>query len=243
MKNNQAEFDEFAQDYRTIHTKNIGDVSGTDSNYFSEYKIKEIFLRKIVREDSSFLDLGCGDGISSEYIEKYFPKSSYIGIDVSEKSIYEARKNYTENVRREFGVYDGENIPFDDKTFDVVYIACVMHHIEPVKRDGILRECRRVLKSDGKIIIFEHNPYNPVTMKMVNTCPFDENAVLLKAKETKALLKRAGFSGIKLKYTIFFPRKGIFNKILGLEKYFSWTKMGGQYYCVAEKHDYLFEQY
>ena len=41
MKNSN-EFDKFANNYRELHTKNVQDVSGESSNYFSEYKIKEL---------------------------------------------------------------------------------------------------------------------------------------------------------------------------------------------------------
>ena len=42
IKQSEPEFDQFASDYRQIHTENINKVSGADSEYFSEYKIKEI---------------------------------------------------------------------------------------------------------------------------------------------------------------------------------------------------------
>ena len=42
-------------------------------------------------------------------------------------------------------------------------------------------ELKRVLRAGGACVIFEHNPLNPLTVQAVNTCPFDENAVLIKA--------------------------------------------------------------
>lgn len=47
------EFDEYAEDYRTIHTKNIQKVSGQDSDYFREYKIRELFDQKLIPQDLS----------------------------------------------------------------------------------------------------------------------------------------------------------------------------------------------
>ena len=84
------------------------------------------------------------------------------------------------------------------------------------------------------MIIFEHNPKNPVTMKVVNTCVFDEDAILLHYSECRKRLEECGFRNIRKRYTIFSPRKGIFNKMLGMEKALSWIPLGGQYYVVAE---------
>ncbi len=39
-----------------------------------------------------------------------------------------------------------------------------------------------VLKKKGRVYIFEHNPYNPVTRYLVATCEFDRDAVLFKKK-------------------------------------------------------------
>lgn len=50
-------------------------------------------------------------------------------------------------------VYDGEKIPYETSTFDTVLLVYVMHHC----RDPLstLKECIRVTKPGGKIIIFE----------------------------------------------------------------------------------------
>ena len=69
---------------------------------------------------------------------------------------------------------------------------------------------------------------------MVNTCPFDADAILLKPKELKQICKKNALCG-KIKYTIFVPRKGILKKLVGLEKYLSWFPLGGQYYGVFNK--------
>lgn len=226
------EFDKFAEAYRDIHTRNVQSVSGEDSTYFAEYKIKEIRAR-FGKLKGSFLDLGCGDGITAEFVNKYFPAMKYDGIDISEKSVEIANSRKT--LSSSFRVYDGYTIPFKNNTFDVVFMACVLHHILPSKRRRIIRECRRVLKPGGKLIIFEHNTYNPVTRKVVNDCIFDEDAILLSSREAERRMRQARMHNIECRYTIFFPRKGIFTKFVPLEKYLSKIPLGGQYYITSEK--------
>lgn len=47
MRNTTTNFDDFAPDYRKIHTENICKIGGTDSSYFGEYKVKLYLLTKI----------------------------------------------------------------------------------------------------------------------------------------------------------------------------------------------------
>ena len=224
-------FDQFATDYRQIHNDNIK-LSGADSDYFCEFKVLKIKELEPI-SDFKILDLGCGDGQSSIFFEKHFPTSDYEGIDVSEDSIKVAQQKTL--ARAHFQPYDGSRVPFADQTFDVVFIACVLHHVDFQYHQGILEEVKRVLKPSGRLYIFEHNPYNPVTVKVVNDCPFDEDAVLLKPSYSRRLLNQIKFGSFDIRYVIFFPRKGIFNKMLWLEKYFKRLPLGGQYYVRAVK--------
>jgi hypothetical protein len=89
-----------------------------------------------------------------------------------------------------------------------------------------------VLSKDGYFFIFEHNPFNPLTLKIVNDCPFDKDACLVSAVASSRLLRKAGFVS-KFRFIIFFPNF-IRNKEL-LEKFLWWLPLGGQYYTVSKK--------
>ncbi|HRH35228.1 MAG TPA: class I SAM-dependent methyltransferase [Catalimonadaceae bacterium] len=225
-------FDQFATDYRSIHNENIR-LTGADSQYFSEFKIK--WLRDYYRNQKldSILDLGAGDGTCLTYFSQYFPEADLFGIDVSELSIEEAAAKKIP--KTEVKVYDGINIPYADNQFDAILVATVMHHIRFELHPPLMKEALRVLKPGGKIFIVEHNPYNPVTMHMVNTCPFDEDAVLLKPGYTTSLLKNCGFKSAKNHFTLFFPRGGVFKTFHFLEKYLRSIPIGGQYVTVGIK--------
>lgn len=225
-------FDEFAKDYRHIHNENIK-LTGADSHYFSEFKVKwlrDYYGQKTV---TNILDLGAGDGTCLQYFSTYFPEANLFGIDVSDLSIDEAAAKQIP--KSEVKVYDGQHIPYPDNCFDMILVATVMHHIRFELHDGLMQEALRVLKPGGKIFIVEHNPHNPVTMHMVNTCPFDEDAVLLKPGYTKKLLQKSGFQSVKNHFTLFFPRGGVFKAFHFLEKHLSWIPIGGQYVAVGEK--------
>ena len=54
-------------------------------------------------------------------------------------------------------------------------------------------------------MVFEHNPKNPLTMRVVNRCPFDRDAVLLKSAETVRLFEQAGFEAVERRYILTIP--------------------------------------
>jgi len=225
-------FDEFAKDYRNTHNKSV-QMSGADSDYFSEYKILELLKYENDQSPLNILDFGCGDGNSSKFIREYFPNATITGIDVSEESIGEAKNKKIENSN--FTAFNGAQIPFDDNRFDIVFTSMVFHHIEHKLHSGILKEINRVLKPGGRFYNFEHNPNNPLTRKVVNECPFDKDAVLLKPSYNRKVTANSGLKVQSINYTLFIPRHKFFKPFLGLEKLLIWCPVGAQYYIRAVK--------
>ena len=82
-------------------------------------------------------------------------------------------------------------------------------------------------------MIYEHNPFNPLTRHAVNTCPFDENAVLLTRAQVRKLFLKGGMEVVMQEYRDFFPA---FLKFLRpLEKLLTWLPLGGQHFVVGKK--------
>lgn len=228
----EQEFNKYADDYRKILTGNIKKFSEFDSNYFSEYKVK-VVKDVLVEPAEKILDFGCGDGISCEFFNKHFPNSMITGIDVSFESIKIALNKQIPNAS--FIHYEKEELPFKEESFDMIFVACVLHHINKQNHENLINEFKRVLKKNGKLFIFEHNPSNIITRKMVKDCVFDENAELIHAKSLKNMVIKSGFSDVKVNYTLFFPRYKILEKCFSLEKYLRRCPLGAQYYIKAKK--------
>lgn len=232
QKENFDNFDEFAHDYRAIHNQNLK-LAGAESEYFSEFKVKWIHDFLGYQKPARILDLGAGDGTCLSFFSRYFSDAELFGIDVSEKSIEEAKAKGIG--RAELTVYNGKDIPYQDGCFDVILVATVLHHIRFDLHKALMQEARRVLKPGGKLFIVEHNPYNPVTRHMVNTCPFDADANLLSPGYAKSLLQEAGFGEVENRFILFFPRGGIFKRVHFLEPYLAFLPIGGQYVTVGLK--------
>lgn len=226
------DFDEYANDYRSIHTDNVK-ISGADSFYFAEHKVQQLVQSEGEIGDVKMLDIGCGDGVTELFLHKYLPAWKVEAIDVSEKSIARAIEKKIPNAN--FSVYDGRQVPFVDNSFDIVFIAAVMHHIDFSLHESLLKEIFRVLKPGGRLYLFEHNPLNPVTRYLVNTCVFDKDAKLLGYNYSNKLLKNASFRNIEKKFILFFPRSGVLARLIKLEDKLGWLPLGGQYMYKAQK--------
>lgn len=229
-KRHNNEFDQFADNYNEILGNGIK-VSGVQSDYFSEHKI-QIVKNHEKNDNLDFLDFGCGIGNAATFFTKYFPLSKYEGVDISEDSIKIATSKKLKNCT--FSNYDGNVLPYKDNSFDIVFTAVVFHHIDFKMHDKLLNEFYRILKKGGRFYIFEHNPWNPITQRIVNTCPFDVDAVLLKPNYTKSIILKT-FNNQETHFILFFPRHRIFNTLIKLEKYFSKVPLGGQYFVKAIK--------
>ena len=229
-------FDEFAHNYREIHTENIK-ISGADSDYFSEFRAKLVKRRLQAKgfdgKPLRILDLGCGDGNASRFMVEHISNIAVEGIDITEAVVESARVRNLAHCT--FQVYDGEHIPFEEGTFDVVFCANIFHHIERKYHVGLYQEIYRVLKKGGILFNYEHNPWNPITQKVVKDCVFDVDAVLLPPPYHKGVAKAGGFDQVAIQYVIFFPRFALFKPFLPLEPLFSWCPIGAQYGIEAVK--------
>jgi len=230
----EAEFDRFAEEYDRQHTDNIK-LSGERPEFFHRYKIEDVVAvcRRIGLAPRRILDFGAGVGNSLAYLRQGFPDSEIVLLDPSARSLDIARSRFPGEA--DFRTFDGHNIPFETGYFDLVFTACVFHHIPPNEHVPLLGEIRRVMSSGGSFFIFEHNPYNPLTVHAVNTCPFDENAVLIGARTLRKRLATAGFQNAGTTYRIFFPRT--LSELRPLEKFLAKLPLGAQYYVHVTKRD------
>lgn len=232
MKNKFDNFDDFASRYRDIHTENIK-ITGANSEYYAEYKVKEIsnFLNL---NNKTILDFGCGDGACYPFFKSYFPECNYVGVDISEESVFKAKQIYPEG---NFVVFDGFKIPFDNGSLDFIFSACVFHHIDWTEHVTIFKEMKSKLNLNGTLCIFEHNPWNPITVSIVNKCIFDVDARLINFLQLRNHLRKAGFKSIKTYFTLFFPRSKIFGVLLKIEVFLRKLPFGGQYFILSKKEN------
>lgn len=110
------------------------------------------FAKKQISNESLVLEVGCGEGYGASLLSQNVAK--IFSLDIDKNTLAHASKKYgSENCL--FRLYDGQNIPYNDNTFDAVISFQVIEHI----KDDIkfLSEIRRVLKNNGLFIITTPN--------------------------------------------------------------------------------------
>lgn len=234
------EFDEFKDSYGDEIDSAIG-FSGKDHDFFT--KVKAGYLNEIITGDRApgdegqsqplrILDIGCGHGLIHPHLMQAISIQIELhGIDPAKEVIEKAEQS---NPGVSYKVYDGEILPYETATFDVAYTICVMHHVPPNKWMAFLSEMVRVVKPGGKIIIIEHNPFNPLTQWIVKTCPIDKDAVLLRSGLTKKILTKAGASDVACRHFQFTPFDGAF--FAGFDRFMGWLPLGAQYFVVGQRN-------
>lgn len=105
------------------------------------------------------LFLAVGTGID---IRRFPPGRWIVGVDISAEMLRRAesrRRRYPGVLR--FVRSDAGRLAFSDEAFDTVVTSCTLCSVpDPV---AVLRELRRVLKRDGRLLMFEHvRSRNPV---------------------------------------------------------------------------------
>ena len=129
---------------KEIYNQIAADFSQTRSYNWEEMKR----IAELANKWERVLDLGCGNGRFSELFDD---SVKYFGIDNSENLIALAQKKYP---AKRFEKFDGLKFPFADNFFNKVYCVAVFHHIPGKKmRRQFLREIKRVLRRDGKLIL------------------------------------------------------------------------------------------
>jgi 2-polyprenyl-6-hydroxyphenyl methylase / 3-demethylubiquinone-9 3-methyltransferase len=97
------------------------------------------------------LDIGCGGGFMTEE----FARSGYrvTGIDPSAPTIEAARAHAAAaGLEIAYEVGAGEQLPFDDRSFEVVYCCDTLEHVDDLER--VIGEASRVL-ADGGVFLYD----------------------------------------------------------------------------------------
>jgi len=121
------------------------------NNYVAGFKEIEFLKNKLLENKSlkKTLELGCGDGMFTEIIANNSDK--VVATDWSDEMIEAAKLRYRNNKVIEIKKEDCLNLSFENHSFDTVFMANLLHVIPTPEK--VLDECKRILKTDGQIII------------------------------------------------------------------------------------------
>jgi len=102
-----------------------------------------------LNSNSSLLDVGCAKGFMLHDLAKIIPGMVVRGMDISEYAIGHA----IENMKSYVQVGDARELPFEDRSFDVVISITTLHNLDRNGCAQALREIERVGRGKSFITV------------------------------------------------------------------------------------------
>ena len=153
--------------------------SATVMDFASYYRLKP---------DACILDIGCAKGFMLKDFKKLMPKSTLLGVDISEYAI----QNSDAEIRESLMLGNAMQLPFQDKSFDLVISINTIHNLD---REGCalaLQEIQRVSRGNSFITVDAYrNDHEKIRMEAWNLTAL----TMMSVDEWKDFFLEVGYTG------------------------------------------------
>jgi len=114
------------------------------------FQLNKLLEALQLKPDVRVLDLGCGNGLITEYLQNRTGARFY-GVDISAEAIGQAQ-NRTKNNRLAFGVGNMNRLQFEPQTFDCAISIDTLYYVNSLEET--LKQIMATLKPGGQAGIF-----------------------------------------------------------------------------------------
>lgn len=134
------------------------DISPSEFHQAAVVMLSRMLKGAAIKPGSRVLDVGSGMGGTINYLNKNYSNCELVGVNIDERQIAYSTKRLTaaNGNTIEFVKSDACSMPFEDKNFDV--ILCVESIFHFGSRKAFFKECGRLLKPGGQLIISDFVP-------------------------------------------------------------------------------------
>lgn len=224
----QTDYDRFRHRYKREMDRVVSFV-GLDHDFFTSAKADEL-VRLAERhlgdlQPVNALDVGCGIGLTERFLRGRLERVT--GVDVVPGVLEVARET---NPWARYELYDGTRLPFNDESFGLAFAICVVQEVPKGQRAALITEFTRVVRRDGLVVVFEHNPLNPFTQLVARRCTFG-NAEMLRMGTLRRLFEQSGLAVRDAGFMLVFPKRS--RRLLALERHLGRVPLGTQYYVAG----------
>jgi SAM-dependent methyltransferase len=224
------EFDAYADDYDAQLGVGLA-ITGESKDYYARSRARWLARRlaALSYRARTVLDYGCGTGSATPFLLEHLGVERVVGVDVSAESIRIARTRFS-GAPASFALVR-EFAP--SASIDLAFCNGVFHHIPPAERAASVEYVFRTLRRGGIFAFWENNPWNPGTRYVMKRVAFDRDAITLNAKESRTLLRAAGFEVLRTDFLFIFP--AILRFLRWIEPMAAGLPFGGQYLVLCRK--------
>lgn len=113
------------------------------------------YMRGRDQRGVSLLDVACGTGLHLRDIRLSFPAMRLTGLDLSKSYLGEAEARFKRLRPARFIAANGEDIPLEDASQDIVTSVFLFHELPPDVRRRVTGEIARVLKPGGIFVFID----------------------------------------------------------------------------------------
>ncbi|MGC9598968.1 MAG: class I SAM-dependent methyltransferase [Minisyncoccia bacterium] len=117
-----------------------------------EFAVPKIDIHQVgiehlgLKRDENILEVGCGDGSVLVNLRQAGHFGKLVGLEINENIFQESLGRQIE-----FIVGSADDLPFPDKSFDVILAFFMLYHMPDIQKT--LKEWKRALKDNGKVLI------------------------------------------------------------------------------------------
>lgn len=130
------------------------DKTGAEANQFVRDTFSAHTRREADNRAKIVVDMGCGIGVSTNFVAREFPSATVYGIDLSPYYLdYAIRKPPIVYIHR-----DMEDTRFFSNSVDLVTMSFVLHELPKDAAKRVLTECHRILKPGGILAVCDMSP-------------------------------------------------------------------------------------
>ena len=149
LKAREDEKSELDRDWQKALTNSVRRKGRFSLQWYKDHPITKELLNSDILE-GKVIDLGCGIGVRAFLAAQKIKEGEIIGVDASRYAIQYANNNFKLS-NLHFSYADLLKLPFKDHAFDNAYMLAVIEYIADT--NALLREVKRVLKSNGKLFL------------------------------------------------------------------------------------------
>lgn len=190
----------------------INDLLKNTADIALRRRAKWIIKKLNPQDGDQILDLGCGDGFYLYLLFNLDLDMRLFGLDYDKNALNSAKKNLNINKIKLIQADLMKQLPFPNDYFDGIIMSEVMEHLpDDVK---CMKEARRVLKKNGKLVLsvphvgypFLWDPINWILQRTLKTHIrkgfwagiWNQHLRLYSKDSLKDVLEKSGFKDIKV---------------------------------------------